>query len=429
MQTNVMIVIKNLKDNNKEEPVELIDLPTDMIDVITSLLLLKEIIQTQKSCKLLHQICKLNTNELIIYKRNNKFTKYLEYYNNNSNDNKIFRFKHIKRLKIIFARNSYSHNSFCKHFQLINPIIKYHRNLSYCEINEISSGMVTDCLNSYIKFCDNIVKYDISIHYLEFDYCTVVDASTKLLSQAVDRVKFHYVNINLNYKFIEALNHSKIKHLNANNIYVITNTLTENEISFSHFNTLQSLSATLHNSYLSEEDKKFIQSLISQSPNLKFITIDPSHCSFKWINKISKSVKTLTLRKYFFQRYFCQEFVEIHKDHKFDQIILKCMHEFDYCTSSNCDAILLFIAEIIMKKNFVIKMEFDFDLSELTVKVTEAIENREEFVVGCLDNTKQMSNEYDDIYYILEFKGCNKDGKVHVNGTYPDAFTLMTEIS
>ena len=406
-------VHKDIKDDNKEKPFELIDLPTDMIDVITSLLLLTEIIQIQKSCKIFHQICKLNTNEIIIYKRNNKCTKYLQHYNKNKRENETFRFKHIKRLKIVIGRiNS---NSFIKHFQSINPIMKYHSNLSYCEIDEISSSTATtDCLIPYTNFCDNLITNNIPIHYLEFAYCTAVAASTKLLSQAVDRVTFHYVS--MNYKLIEALNHSTIKHINVNDI-IITNTPTKYEISFGGWRTLQSFSVTLHNSSPWEDSKKFLQSLISQPPNLKFISIEPPDFSFKWINKISKSVKILTLKEFFLKRNVCQEFVRIHKDHKFDQIILKCNINYNI----NCDEILSFIGEMITNRNFIIKMAFDFDLSNVLPKLMEAIEKRKEFVVvGGVNNLKEMSNKYDDIYYIVEFKGCKKDGKVHVKGTYPD---------
>ena len=55
---------KKLKDE-KDETIEISELPDDMIHIITSFLLLVEIVQFQNSCHLFTDICKINTYETL----------------------------------------------------------------------------------------------------------------------------------------------------------------------------------------------------------------------------------------------------------------------------------------------------------------------------------------------------------------------------
>ena len=93
------------------------DLPNDMIDIITSFSLLMDIINLEKTCQLFNDICKKNTHQLL---ETDLYCKYMEYYNRQQPPQ--FELKDIKKLNLIMKDSNNLLNKMI-------PIIKWHTHL------------------------------------------------------------------------------------------------------------------------------------------------------------------------------------------------------------------------------------------------------------------------------------------------------------
>ena len=127
-----------------------------MMDIITSFLLLIDIINLQKTSKLFNNICKINTNEII---EAFDYCQYIKYYNRQQETK--FKLKDIKKLDLIMHGN--------EQLKFFTPTIKYNTNLIFfnlCVPIGFTNNFTIIDENSIIPFVLNIPN-NITINKLQ----------------------------------------------------------------------------------------------------------------------------------------------------------------------------------------------------------------------------------------------------------------------
>ena len=255
-------------EQQKPEPLELTELPTDMIDIITSFSLLMDIINLEKTCKLFENTCKRNTHEIIQTKF---YKKYLNYYHTQKNEsNKSFKLKDIKKLHLILNDTC---NKFC---ELIMTTIKFHSNLKYFQLHFglLLSHRLTDSFSKILPNNFLIDKLNLNMQW-----------NDKLILQS-KTVKFS--NIKFTLKKFEILIKSQINSISFYNCYFDGNI---KKINVKNWISLKECHFYFEDT---KENCNFIyQTILLHAPNVSKLFINTKFYHGIVPEKVSNKIKTL----------------------------------------------------------------------------------------------------------------------------------------
>ena len=257
------------KKKGKDDPLVINDLPNDMIDTITSFLLLIDIIHLQIVCKLFHGVCKTNTHELI---GNVLYIKYLHHYQ--TAQPKEFKLKHIKKICLAITD--------IKTAKLFIPFIQYHTNL----IHFLLGVHLKNQRDLISTFCSNIPN-NITINILcmgsYFYDCLIPKADGFAQLQ----------NLTMTVKQMNLFNSSHIRRIE---FYHCEYNGDINKINLQNWKSLQQC-------MIGFDERKYgefiFQSVLLQPPNLSVFRSDWTFVMNPFLpTKLSKNVKILIFHNF-----------------------------------------------------------------------------------------------------------------------------------